>query len=66
MGSMTQDELSKRSGVPQTTISTILNGSDPRYSTILALEKALPALRRGHCKDSRSNGDGCVSHQQVA
>lgn len=65
MGEMTQDDLAKRSGVPQTTISNILLGADPRYSTVQALELALPALRSQH-KDSKSNGTAFVSDRQLA
>lgn len=46
MGAMTQEQLAAASGLRQTTISKILNGADPRYSTVVALERALPNLER--------------------
>lgn len=42
---VTQDQLAERAGVKQQTISKILSGADPRWTTTQALEKALPRLR---------------------
>jgi transcriptional regulator with XRE-family HTH domain len=46
-GSMTQEELEDRSGVSQAQISKYLRGlTQPRYKQLVALERALPALRK--------------------
>ncbi len=42
---ITQEEMERRSGITQSTISKILAGADPKYSTFQALERALPCLR---------------------
>jgi len=44
MGEMTQEQLEAASGVSQTQISRLLKGGDPRLSTLLKLERALPNL----------------------
>lgn len=41
---LTQKQLSTVSGVGQTTISRILRGADPRYSTTLCLAAVVPEL----------------------
>lgn len=41
---LTQEALSERSGVSQTTIGNILRGSDPRLSTLRRLVAAVPEL----------------------
>lgn len=46
---LTQGEFSERSGIPQSTISMIMRGADPRLSTVLKIEKTItgsPTLHR--------------------
>jgi len=46
MGDLTQEQLSERSGVHQTVISTYLRGASlPGYSNLVALERTLPRLK---------------------
>lgn len=42
----TQVEIEEKTGVPQATVSRILSGADPRYSTVEKLLKLKPKAKR--------------------